>query len=116
MAERLSKCRMQYAITGSFASARLAPTIVPVAIDVYVERIDEAPDLLSLRASERIGNVRIIEAFDPVAFERTMSRDELVLASPSQIAADLLSLPKRSQHEYSALLDWMKRHESDWRR
>jgi hypothetical protein len=112
----LSNCTMAYAITGSFASARLAPTIVPIAIDLYVENIDEAREVLSLRASERIGNVRLIEAFDRVAFERTIGRNELVLACPSQIAADLLSLPKRSQDEYSALLDWMKRHESDWRR
>jgi hypothetical protein len=111
----LSKWTAKYAITGAYAGARIAPAAVPVAVDVYVTEIDEARARLSLRESERIGNVRLIRAFDRVAFERTVKRDGIILACPSQIAADLLTLPKRSIDEFSELITWMKRHESDWR-
>lgn len=114
---RLADWNLPYAITGPFASAELAPAAMPIAIDVYVRDIEEARAALSLRRSERIGNVRLIEAFDRVVFERTMTTNEnLTLASPTQIAADSWTLPKRSSDEYLKLIDWMKRNESTWRR
>jgi DNA polymerase III gamma/tau subunit len=112
----LSEWTLPYAITGSYASAQLAPVVAPIVIDVYVREIEEAQKSLSLRASDRIGNVRLIRAFDRVAFERTITRGNVVLACPSQIAADLLTLPKRSLDEFNELMSWMKRHEPDWRR
>ena len=112
----LSKWALPYAITGSYASAQLAPVIAPIAIDVYVREIDEAREALSLRASDRIGNVRLVRAFDRVAFERTIKRGNVVLACPSQIAADLLTFPKRSSDEFTELIAWMKRNEPDWQR
>ncbi len=111
----LSEGTLPYAITGSYASAQLAPVIAPIAIDVYVRDIDEAREFMSLRVSDRIGNVRLVQAFDRVAFERTTRSGNVVLASPSQIAADLLTLPNRSSDEFAELISWMKRHESDWR-
>jgi hypothetical protein len=114
---RLSSWDLPYAITGPFAAAQLAPAAAPVAIDLYVDDVEQARAALSLRRSERIGNVRLIEAFDRVVFERTMTTTtNTVLACPSQIAADLLALPARSSDEYLALIDWMKRYESVWRR
>ncbi len=114
---RLPAWNQPYAITGAFASEALAPAAAPMAVDIYVNDIEEARSALSLRRSERVGNVRLIEAFDHVVFERTMALDtNVVLASPSQIAADLLTLPTRSSDEYSALINWMKRNESTWRR
>ncbi len=113
----LSNWALPYAITGPFASAELAPAAVPLTIDMYVNDIEEAREALSLRRSEHIGNVRFIEAFDRVAFERTLTtRADLILACPTQIAADLLTLPTRSPDEYSELVAWMKQHESAWRR
>lgn len=112
---RLSDWSSQYAITGSYAAAQLAPVAEPMAIDVYVRDIGEGREALSLRASDRVGNVRLVQAFDRVAFERTIERDNVILACPSQIAADLLTLPKRSSDEFTALIDWMKRNEQHWR-
>ena len=114
--KRLPGWNLPYAVTGSFASAELAPVAQPVTIDIYVRDIDEAREALSLRRSERIGNVRLIEAFDHVVFERTLTRADMILASPSQIGADILTLPNRSPDEYSELVEWMQRHESVWRR
>lgn len=104
-----------HAITGQFAAARLAPIAPSVALDIYVRDIDGAREQLGLRPSESIGNVRLIAAFDEVVFERTIERDGQVLVSPSQIAADLPTLPHRSVDEYEGLINWMKRHEDDWR-
>jgi hypothetical protein len=112
----LSNWSLPYAITGPFASAQLAPTAAPLAVDIYVTDIEEARTALSLRRSERIGNVRLIEAYDPVAFDRALtSENGLILANPSQIAADLLTLPTRSADEYTEFVEWMRRHESIWR-
>ena len=114
---RLSNWTLPYAITGAYASAELAPAATPLTIDIYVNDIEEARAALSLRRSEHIGNVRFIEAFDRVAFERTLTTTaDLILACPTQIAADLLTLPTRSSDEYSELVEWMKQHESAWRR
>jgi hypothetical protein len=111
----LSVWNGQYAVTGSYASAQLAPVIDPIAIDIYVENIDVAREHLSLRYAQDIGNVRLIRAFDPVVFQRTLRRRDLTLAGPSQIAADLVTMRKRSEDELLELFTWMKRHESEWR-
>jgi hypothetical protein len=106
---------LPYAVTGPYASAKIVPVSSPIAIDIYVKDVNEAREALALRSSDRIGNIRLIRAFDRVVFERTLRRESLVLACPSQIAADLPTLPKRSADEYHELLAWMKQHESDWR-
>jgi hypothetical protein len=36
--------------------------------------------------------------------------------APSQAAVDLLTAPGRGPEEGRALLDWMEKNESDWRR
>lgn len=104
-----------YALTGQFASARLAPIAPSVALDIYVRDLDDARERLDLRLSGGGGNVRLILAYDDVVFERTIKRDGQILVAPSQIAADLPTLPHRSADEYEGLLDWMRRHEDDWR-
>ena len=44
-----------------------------------------------------------------------MARDGLVLANPSQVAADLMISPGRGPAEAVALVGWMKEHEDVWR-
>ena len=48
-------------------------------------------------------------------FERTLLRDELVTASPTQVAVDLLTGPGREPSEGEELLEWMKENEDVWR-
>ncbi len=88
----------------------------PLSIDVYVKNVDAAISALSLHRSDRIGNIRLIEAFDRVVFEGTVMIEDAILAAPPQIAADILTLPTRSKEEYSALIEWMRQHESVWRK
>jgi hypothetical protein len=111
----LEKRPIEYAITGSFAIAQLAAVAEPVAIELYVPNISDGVKALRLHASDRIGNVTLLKPFDDVVFDRMLARNSLTLAAPSQIAADALTLPHRSDEEYSALIEWMKRHEADWR-
>jgi hypothetical protein len=113
---RLEDSKCLYAITGAYAGAQIAPAAMPVAVDVYVTNIEAFADELELLRSDRVGNVRLVEAPDHVVFERTMNVNDVMIAAPSQIAADLLTLPKRSNDEYRSLLLWMKKHERIWRR
>lgn len=113
---RLKNADFPYALTGSSAAASIAPAAAPGALDVYVDDVDSAARALALRDGAGLGNVRLIEAFDPVVFERTMERGGLVLAAPSQIAADLVTLPRRSADELAAMLEWMEQNAHVWRR
>ncbi|MBV8582252.1 MAG: hypothetical protein JOZ86_16640 [Candidatus Eremiobacteraeota bacterium] len=113
---RLRNADLPYALTGSYASASLAPAVIPASLDIYVKSVREARAALALHEAEGVGNVRLIEAFDRVAFERTIVWDDLILASPSQIAADLVTLPRRSADELNELFSWMERNAADWRR
>jgi hypothetical protein len=112
---RLRNVDFPYALTGSSAAAAVAPAAVPGALDVYVEDFDVAARALALRDGAGVGNVRLIEAFDPVVFDRTMKSAEIVLAAPSQVAADLVTLPRRSADELAAILAWMERNAPGWR-
>ena len=105
----------QSAVTASFAAARIAPVTAPRLLVVFVSKASDAAGRLDLRPAEAGANVLLVEPFDPVVFDRTITRDGLVLASPSQVAADLLTSPGRGPAEAAALLVWMKEHEDDWR-
>jgi hypothetical protein len=115
LVRRLAELDAAYAVTGPYAAGQLAMVAPPVAIDVYVRDIGSAFEALKLHRSERVGNVRLVYAFDDVVFERTMERHGVILACPSQVAADLLTMPKRSQEEYRALIEWMRENERLWR-
>jgi hypothetical protein len=113
--DRLAETIPRSAVTGSFAAARLAPVTAQRLLVVFVQEASAAASKLDLRPAEAGANVLLVEPFDPVVFDRTIARDGLVLANPSQVAADLLTSPGRGPAEAEALLAWMKEHEDDWR-
>jgi hypothetical protein len=82
---------------------------------VYVDDALKAADELKLRPADAGANVLLVEPFDEVVFERTLLRDALVTASPTQVAADLLTGPGREPSEGEELLDWMTENEGVWR-
>ena len=90
---RLSNQRPRYAVTGSFAAARLAPVAAPRLLTLFVDDATEAARRLDLRPAEAGANVLLAEPGDPVVFDRTIDRNGLRLAGPSQIAADPLNPP-----------------------
>jgi hypothetical protein len=71
--------------------------------------------VLDLRTAPSGGNVLLAVPEDEVAFERTKTFDGVVLAAPSQVAADLLGGPGRAPEEGRVLLEWMEDNEPAWR-
>lgn len=112
---RLKNWQSRYSLTGQYAAAQKTGLVDPVSLDIYVESIEKAQAELGLRLSERVGNVRLIRAFGNFVFERPLQTTPVVLAGASQIAADLLTLPHRTQDEHAAFVKWMDRHEDAWR-
>lgn len=112
---KLRKTEPIYAITGSLAAAYFAPIAAPRLATIYTDDAEKLAADLSLRPAERGANVLLIEAADPCVFEGTLDRDGLSLASPMQVAADLLTSPGRGPAEAEALIEWMNKHEGAWR-
>lgn len=107
--------RMNHAITGSLAAAKLAP-IAPARLAViYVNDIADAAELLGLRPTDTGVNVMLIAPRDRFVFERTVERGGVTYAAPSQVAADLLSSPGRGPAEADEIIEWMGKHEEEWR-
>ncbi len=105
----------RYAITGSYVAAQFAPIAPPRLLTMYVDDVRACAEKLDLRPADAGANVLLVEPFDPVVYERTLVRDGLVLANPSQVAADLMTSPGRGPAEAVALLEWMKEHDDVWR-
>jgi hypothetical protein len=115
--EKLRDSDLQYALTSSSASQFYAPYAPVRALSAYVTSIDEAAAALGLRAAPSGGgNVLLAVPEDKIAFERTQTFDRVVVAAPSQVAADLLGGPGRAPEEGRVLLEWMAANEPAWRR
>lgn len=80
-----------------------------------MDHIEDAAELLELRPADAGANVMLIAPRDQFVFERTVERDSVTYAAPSQIAADLLSSPGRGAAEADTLTEWMGEHEEEWR-
>lgn len=110
----------RYAVTGSLAGPSIAPARLAA---IYVDDAKAAARILELAPAEAGANVWLLEPFDPVVFERTATRPlkssvgaaPAVVASPSQVAVDLLTSPGRGPQEGEALIDQLKAAEDDWR-
>lgn len=113
--DKLSKATWRYAATGSFAAQEFAP-IAPARLGaIFVDDVVLAAEKLGVTEVESGANLLLIEPFDEVVFERTLQRDDLVVVSPSQLAADLLTGPGRAPSEGEELLRWMEENEDAWR-
>jgi hypothetical protein len=111
----LAECKSRYAVTGSSVAAALAPISPPRLLTVYVDDAPAFAGKLDLRPAEAGTNVLLVEPFDAVIFDRTLRRDDVTFANPSQVAADLLTGPGRAPAEAESLLAWMKKNEDAWR-
>ncbi len=113
--DKLKGTDWRYAVTSSLAAQGFAPIAPSRSAVIYVEDSAGAGASLGLRAADAGANVFLVEPYDAVVFERTSVREGLITASPSQVAADLLTGPGREPSEGEELLDWMKRNEDAWR-
>lgn len=115
LAERLRETDLQYAVTGSLAANAIAPFAPARLAMLYVSNVRAAVDELDLRETESGANVMVLRPFDDVVLARTIERDGLVLANPSQLAVDLLTGPGRAPAEGEELLAWMEENTDAWR-
>lgn len=113
--KRLSKYSERWALTGSSAVPQAAAKAPVRMLSCYVDNIEEAAAELSLRSVEAGSNVRLLEPFDTVVWERNRKEAGLACVAVSQCAIDLLTGTGREPSEAEALLGWMERNEDDWR-
>jgi hypothetical protein len=105
----------RWAVTGSFATAALAPVAAPVQAAIYTddpERLAKAGRLLRATTG---ANVVLAEPYDDIVFTRTRSAGKVLYVSVAQAAVDALSGPGRMPTEGNALLDWMRRDPRRWK-
>jgi hypothetical protein len=113
--DALKKLRGGYTVSGSWAANLLAPVAPARLLLCYADDVFALAKRLDLRQVEAGLNVILAQPFDPVVAERTIKRDRLVIAAPSQIVADLMTSPGRGPNEAEALIEWMRQNEDAWR-
>jgi hypothetical protein len=111
----LASIETDYAITGSFAAANVAPAAPARLLMVYTKNAMVLADSLGITATDAGANVALIEPSGDFAFARSIARNDLTYAALSQVAADLLSGPGRGPTEAEALIEWMSANEETWR-
>jgi hypothetical protein len=114
--DRLREYSGPYAVTGSVAAQFYAPYAPPALLAVHAGDPAEVAEFVGLREVESGANVLVAASADGFPSERAARQSGLLVAAPSQVAADLLSLPGRGPAEAEALLDWMEENERAWRR
>ena len=124
MVEKIARAALPYALTGAVASqiliGRPGAPLATARLAAYVEDVDLAAGRLGLGTAEKApaeneATIVLAEAYDRVVFERTLMRNGIRVAAPSQLAADLLggNDPARSQAE--GVVAWMRSHDPSWR-
>lgn len=107
---------IRYAVTGSLAAHQWAPYADARLAMIHVDDPEQFAIATGLRPVDTGANVLLAVGEYNVALERAAIIGGIRLAAPSQTAADLLTGPGRSPAEAMALLDWMEKHEDQWRR
>lgn len=104
----------QWAVTGSFAAARVASVAAPEIAVVYADDPERIADTLRLRQVRNGGNVVIARPYDQIVFERNTTTDNITYVSPVQAAIDCLTGPGRMPAEGEALIKWMAEKTNRW--
>lgn len=113
--ESLHRLQDRYALSGAAAATFFAP--VPAeSVVVYAPDPGAVVAQLDLRLSRgNAWNALLAAPYGSVVLKRIQVKEGLNVVSPSQLAADLLSLPGRGSSEAEDLISWMRRNEPDWR-
>ncbi|MFL6074483.1 MAG: hypothetical protein ACJ73S_13905 [Mycobacteriales bacterium] len=112
---------MGYALTASAAvRPYLPPGVLPVAPLANLVMFTQDPSFLAqdlgLHRTTRGANVVLIRPFDPVVFTRAQRWEGLTYAAPSQVVADLLTGPGRSDQEAEQLMAALAVDDPGWER
>jgi hypothetical protein len=104
-----------WAVTGSFAAARVAPVAAPEQAVIFTDDPERLAGAGRLLPATRGANVVLLEPYDPIVFDRTMTSDGIPYVSVAQAALDCLTGNARMPAEGEALLTWMRGNEARWR-
>ncbi|WP_158607738.1 hypothetical protein [Flexivirga caeni] len=111
-----TRAMADYAMTGSVAAATWAAYAPARSAMIYVRNPLQASAEWDLRATDTGANVLLAQPAYHVALERTIDREDGVrVAAPTQVAADLMTVPGRAPAEAEELVEWMTHHEQLWR-
>lgn len=105
----------RWAVTGSFAAARLAPVAAPEQAVIYAEDTGRLARSGRLLPATRGANVILLEPFDSIVFDRVTTSGGVPMVSVAQAALDCLRGNGRMPAEGDALLGWMRKNEPRWR-
>jgi predicted nucleotidyltransferase len=106
LAEACRERKMQYALTGFSAAARLAPMVRSPRAMAYVEKpLDEMIASLGLKEVTSGANVTLMEPYDAGVFYGAREMGGICLASPVQIYLDLKGFQGRGEEAAVKLLD-----------
>ncbi|MHB8463354.1 MAG: MarR family transcriptional regulator [Acidimicrobiales bacterium] len=105
----------RWAVTGSFAAARVAPVAAPEQAVIFTDDPERLARAGRLLAVSRGANVVLLEPYDPIVFDRSVTAGGIPNASVAQTALDCLTGNARMPAEGEALLTWMHKNEARWR-
>lgn len=106
-----------YAVTGSIAAAAWESYAPPRSAMIYAKDPETAAETWGLRATDTGANVLLAEPAYPVLVaRREVALQDLRIAAPTQVAADLINGPGRAPSEANELISWMEKNEQSWRR
>ncbi len=105
----------RWAVTGSFAAARLAPVAPPEVAVIFTDDPDRLVKVGRLLPTTRGVNVILAEPYDPITFDRTTRSGVVTYTSTVQVVLDCLTGNGRMPAEGEAVLAWMRRNEPRWR-
>jgi hypothetical protein len=105
----------RWAVTGSFAAARVAPVAAPEQAVIYTDDPERLARGGRLLPATRGANVVLLDPYDPIVFERTVTSNGIPNVSVAQAALDCLTGNARMPAEGEALLTWMRKNQARWR-
>ena len=115
LADLAGKRAGRWAITGSFAASRLAPVAAPEVAMIYAKDPDRLTRAGRLLPATRGANVVVVEPYDDIVFERTVTSGADTYVSTPQVVLDCLTGNGRMPAEGEAVLAWMRKNERRWR-
>jgi len=105
----------EYAVTGSFAAARIKAVAAPVGLAIYSPEPDALAETLNLLPAGQGADVRLVRPADDGVFARSSKDDRVRWVAPSQVVLDCLGGTGRMPQEGQAVLEWMTENEDEWR-
>lgn len=104
-----------YAVTGSFAAARIKAVTAPVGLAVYTAQPGALSDALTLLPADQGADVHVVRPADQGVFDRSLVKDGVRWVGLSQVVLDCLGGTGRMPQEGEAVLEWMIENETEWR-